>query len=45
MTSPANIGYGDDVLLALGMTADEFRDEERIFIAVKLYEMSFRPVH
>ena len=33
------IDYGDEILLALGMTPDEFGKEARTLIAVKLYEM------
>ena len=39
MTRSLTIDYGDDVLLALGLTPDEFREEAKILIAVKLYEM------
>ena len=39
MTRSLTIDYGDDVLLALGMTPDEFSREARILIAVKLHEM------
>ncbi len=39
MTRSLTIDYGDDVLLALGMTPDEFSKEARTLIAVKLYEM------
>ena len=39
MTRSMTIDYGDDVLLALGLTPDEFREEAKILIAVKLYEM------
>ena len=39
MTRALTIDYGDDVLLALGMTPDEFSKEARILIAVKLHEM------
>ena len=39
MTRSLTIDYGDEVLLALGMTPDEFGKEARILIAVKLYEM------
>ncbi len=36
----STINYGDNVLLALGLTPEEFREEAKILIAVKLYEMS-----
>ena len=39
MTRTLTIDFGDDVLLALGLTPDEFRDEAKLLIAVKLYEM------
>ena len=39
MKRSLTIDYGDDVLLALGMTPDEFGEEARTLIAVKLYEM------
>ena len=39
MTRSLTIDYGDEVLLALGMTPDEFSKEARTLIAVKLYEM------
>ena len=39
MTRSLTIDYGDDVLLALGLTPEEFREEAKILIAVKLYEM------
>lgn len=39
MTRSLTIDYGDEVLLALGMTPDEFSKEARTLIAVKLCEM------
>jgi predicted HTH domain antitoxin len=39
MTRSLTIDYGDDVLLALGLTPDQFREEARLLIAVKLYEL------
>ena len=39
MARSLTIDYGDDVLLALGLTPEEFREEAKILIAVKLYEM------
>ena len=42
MTRSLTIDYGDDVLLALGMTPDEFDKEARTLIAVKLYGGGWR---
>ena len=39
VTRSLTIDYRDDVLLALGLTPEEFREEAKILIAVKLYEM------
>ena len=39
MTRSLTIDYGDDILLALGLTPEEFREEAKLLIAVKLYEM------
>ena len=39
MTRSLTIDYRDDVLLPLGLTPEEFREEAKIPIAVKLYEM------
>lgn len=39
MTRSLTIDYGEEVLLALGMTPDEFSKEAKILIAVKLHEM------
>ena len=33
------IDYGDEVLLALGLSPEQFRKEATILLAVKLYEM------
>ena len=39
MTRSLTIDYGDEVLLVLGLSPDQFREEAKILIAVKLYEM------
>lgn len=39
MTRSLTIDYGDEVLLALGLSPDQFREEAKILIAVKLHEM------
>ncbi len=39
MTRSLTIDYRDDVLLALGLAPEEFREEAKILIAVKLCEM------
>ena len=39
MIRSLTIDYGDEVLLALGLSPEQFRQETRILIAVKLYEM------
>ena len=39
MTRSLTIDYRHDVLLALGLTPEEFREEAKVLIAVKLYEM------
>ena len=39
MKRPLTIDYGDDVLLALGMSPEQFCEEAKILIAVKLPEM------
>jgi predicted HTH domain antitoxin len=31
--------YGDDVLLSLGLSADEFSEEAKLLLASKLYEL------
>jgi len=33
------IDYGDDVLLALGLSPEQFTEEAKILVAVKLYEL------
>lgn len=39
MTRSLTIDYGDEVLSALGLSPEQFREEAKILIAVKLYEM------
>lgn len=39
MTRSLTIDYGDEVLLALGLSPDQFREEAKVLIAVKLYEL------
>lgn len=39
MMRSLTIDYGDEVLLALGLSPDQFREEAKILIAVKLDEM------
>ena len=40
MARSLTLDYGDDVLLALGLTPEQFREEAKLLIAVKLYEMN-----
>ena len=39
MTGTLTIDYGDEVLLALGLSPEQFSEEVKILVAVKLYEM------
>ena len=39
MTKSLIIAYRDDVLLALGLTSEQFCEEAKLLIAVKLYEL------
>ena len=39
MTRSLTVDYGDDVLPVFGWTPEELREEEQIFVAVKLHEM------
>lgn len=39
MTRSLTIDYGEDVLLALGLSPEQFGDEAKLLLAVKLYEL------
>ena len=39
MVRSLTIDYGDEVLLALGLSPEQFREEAKLLLAVKLYEM------
>lgn len=39
MTHTLRIEYGDDVLLSVGLTQEEFDQEARFLLAAKLYEL------
>lgn len=39
MARSMTIDYGDEILLALGLSPEEFREEAKLLIAVKLCEM------
>ena len=39
MKRTLTLDYGDDVLLALGLTPEQFSEEVKILVAVKLYEL------
>jgi len=39
MKRTLTIDYGDDVLLALGLSPEQFSEEARLLVAVKLYEL------
>ena len=39
MIRSLTIDYGDEILLALGLSPEQFHAEAKILIAVKLYEM------
>jgi predicted HTH domain antitoxin len=39
MSPTLTIEVGDEVLLALGLTAEQFAEEARFVLAAKLYEM------
>jgi len=39
MSHRLEIEYGDDVLLSVGLTKDQFNQEARFLLAAKLYEL------
>ena len=39
MQRTLTVDYGDNVLLALGLSEDEFSEEAKSLLAVKLYEL------
>ena len=39
MQKTLTVDYGDNVLLALGLSEDQFGEEAKILLAVKLYEL------
>jgi predicted HTH domain antitoxin len=39
MTRTMTIEYGDEVLLALGVSPEQFSEEAKLLLAVKLYEL------
>lgn len=39
MEHTLNLEYGDDVLLSLGLSAEEFSEEAKLLLAAKLYEL------
>ncbi|MBI2217165.1 MAG: UPF0175 family protein [Candidatus Rokubacteria bacterium] len=39
MTHTLKVDYEDDLLLSLGLSADEFSREARLLLAAKLYEL------
>ena len=39
MQKTLTVDYGDNVLLALGLSEDQFSEEAKILLAVKLYEL------
>ena len=39
MKRALTIDYGDDVLLALGLSPEQFNEEAKLLVAVKLYEL------
>ena len=39
MKQTLTIEYGDDVLLALGLSPEQFSEEAKLLVAVKLYEL------
>ena len=39
MSHKLTLEYGDDILLSLGLSAEEFSEEARLLLAAKLYEL------
>ena len=39
MSHSLTIPYGDDILLSVGLSVDEFAEEARFLLAAKLYEL------
>lgn len=39
MPHTLRLDYGDDVLLSLGLSAEEFSEEAKFLLAAKLYEL------
>ena len=39
MSHKLTLEYGDDILLSLGLSAQEFSEEARLLLAAKLYEL------
>ena len=39
MPHTLTLEYGDDILLSLGLSAEEFSEEAKLLLAAKLYEL------
>lgn len=39
MKRTMTIDYGDDILLALGLSPEQFSEETKLLVAIKLYEL------
>lgn len=39
MSHTLTLEYGDDILLSLGLSAQEFSEEAKLLLAAKLYEL------